>query len=345
MSRTIGFIDVTADRAGARGVPGIDREHRDTRSLSFVLDKATQLEERPVAMLASLLAANGSLTDTLEIFQGNTPMSVLRFLNKPLADRVVCVCLETGLTAREFAELTLCRLCTLTLKIAAAVLVLATVAFYPLTAEVLAVAIRGKVDNAKVDAEHILYVDRYGFFDVAGGEQVELIVDIDKVALSPLALQKFPLSLSANERDAQAPCDSPDRNFEGLHAVGEDAVVKCDRTQRSEGALRPVVELVSIGNLGNAAHNDLSRERKFLSHIMVGKFVEWKLAKGFMLPRLIADVVTGTIGNHHRRLEGGSLIGIVKEFDFRREFHTLNIEHNFYFVNILKGGKRVSSAP
>ena len=50
MSWTVPFIDTPTGLAGARGVPGIDQEHRHTGQSRFVFDKGSQLEERPTVL-------------------------------------------------------------------------------------------------------------------------------------------------------------------------------------------------------------------------------------------------------------------------------------------------------
>ncbi len=102
MGFTIVFINTATDRAGATGILWIDQDYRHTSSFCLVLDKVTQLKERPVAMLAPLLAANRyPVTNALQVFQGNCASGALRFLNKPLTDHVVDIGLETKLDVQK----------------------------------------------------------------------------------------------------------------------------------------------------------------------------------------------------------------------------------------------------
>jgi len=78
----IGFVNTTTYGAGSRGIVWINEDHGNTCQFSLIADILSQLVKRPVSVLAPLLATNGSLANTAQIFQSDSSLSVLRFSNK-----------------------------------------------------------------------------------------------------------------------------------------------------------------------------------------------------------------------------------------------------------------------
>ncbi len=215
MGFTIVFINTATDRAGATGILWIDQDYRHTSSFCLVLDKVTQLKERPVAMLAPLLAANRyPVTNALQVFQGNCASGALRFLNKPLTDHVVDTVGNEADVQKSFFQFSFCRFCALALEIPATSLFLRRLrsTMSPLK---FSPSIGCKVDDAKVNAKHIFHIGWFRLFYVASGEQVKLVINADQIALPALAFQKFTLALSTSKRYAQA-SRCPDRHFGGF---------------------------------------------------------------------------------------------------------------------------------
>src|SRR5690606_32887050 len=91
------LLAMSASVAGAAGIAGIDSHHRDTVELSFVFEKAPQLEERPSAHLRPLLFAEPSpITDATEVFNGDAASGVFGAKHKRFADNVILMAAEAG---------------------------------------------------------------------------------------------------------------------------------------------------------------------------------------------------------------------------------------------------------
>ncbi len=189
MIRTVAFINTTAYRAGTRRVAWVHRNKSHACERSLVLDKLAELIKRPVCVLCPLPVPNRyPVSDTLEVFKSNPTPSVLRGLHNTLADAVVGVSLIAMLLARHLAKLALGCLRPLALKIATAVFVLAALVVDCPATILLAIAVGGKIDDAKINAKELSNVIRLWRFDLASNKQVELAVDIAKVGLAPVAI-------------------------------------------------------------------------------------------------------------------------------------------------------------
>lgn len=331
------FIDTATNRTGTRGVSGINQDHRHTCPLCLVIDKLTELVKRPVRVSRPLLGSNRCpVTDALEILKSNPASGVLRLLHDMLADNVVGVLLETSLTARQLAELTLCSLRAFALQISAAVRILAAAVFDRPAAKILAVAVRGQVYNSQVNAQEIINVLFGWRLHVAGSEQVELSVDQTQVTFPALAGEQFPVACTTNKWDNLPSLECPDRDIGLFKAVRQDAVIEGDCAVRPKGALRLSVKFVRIGHFGDTAHNYLRGKEELITNIMVNEFMQWKLTEGFAIPCLIGNVIAGSIRYFQRLPEIGGLFWRGKKFDFRRQFHVLSIAQMSDCFNILR---------
>ena len=87
-----------------------------------------------------------------------------------------------------------------------------------------------------------------------------------------------------------------------------------------EPALGLTVKLISICHFGDTTHNDLGGELKQIPRVSV-QFMVQKLAKGLILPCLLADVVAGNIRYCQRFAQRIRLLWGRQEFDLRGQLH------------------------
>ncbi len=105
LREAVGSIHTTTLRTSPAGITRVNEDHPPPYSFGLVGDVLAQLIERPVTMLASLLATyNRSLADARQIFQGDGSASAYCFFNKLFTDLVVGVLLEACLLPRQFLE-------------------------------------------------------------------------------------------------------------------------------------------------------------------------------------------------------------------------------------------------
>jgi hypothetical protein len=91
--------------------------------------------------------------DALQIFKGNTAMSVLSLRNKPFAYDMVDIPPESGFLARQFFKMSFSRFSSFALKFGFEIVSLCPNLVYLLSRIKLAITVNGKMDNAQVNPQ------------------------------------------------------------------------------------------------------------------------------------------------------------------------------------------------
>jgi hypothetical protein len=106
LGRAIGFVDVPAQLAFARGVAGINKDNSDAGQLCLVLNEGAELEEAPVGVPRPPLSLNRCPAPyAAQVLQGDATSGAFGFLHGLLGDDVVGVALVAGLPPSQAAEL------------------------------------------------------------------------------------------------------------------------------------------------------------------------------------------------------------------------------------------------
>lgn len=303
----------------------IDEHNRHACPFGFVSDALAKLVKRPVSMSRSLLASNLCLTNALQIFKSNCPVSVLRFFNETLTDNVIGVLLETCLLSRKFFEFAFGGLGLFLLQVLSAMLKDAAVAFNVLPAEILPIRSGGYVHNAEINAKNPININRLRCFNIANSKQVELAFDITQVTFPTLPTQQFQLPCTSREGNTLPTVYRPDRNFLRFQFVGKNAIIKGDCPVWLERPLCLAVNPIGIGDLRDATDNYLRCQLEHLLDVVIGEFMQGKLTKGFVFPRLITDVVASSIRHFKSFMKRARLFGRWKEFQLSNQFHISSV--------------------
>ena len=328
MRETIGFINTPTLRTSPAGITRVNEEHPHSYSFGLVSDVLAQLIERPVTMLASLLATyNRSLADARQIFQGDGSASVYCFFNKMFADLVVGVLLEACLLSRQFLEFTFGGSGLLLLQILSAMLELPAIVLDRLTAKILPVAVGGQIDDAQVYSQHAFKIDWLRSFLLTRGEQVELAFDVAQVTFPALALQQFKLSPAGREGDPHPTVYRPEADFLPFQMVGQDATIKGNRSLWLERAPDFPVDLIGIRNLREAPDDDLGAQREHLPRVSIRQLVQLELTERIVFPRLRANVIAGSIRHFECFAKRVRLIGRRQEFQLGDQLHRTSVLH------------------
>ncbi len=308
LSFSITFINTTADIAGLRSVPGVNKDHRHTLTLGFVQDKLGQLMEGPTMQIVTLIAPKPyPSADAFKLFQGNRSICAFGNVYHLLADYVVSVGCKTPFLARQLFEFAPGRLGAnllnfLTLSASPAPDVVEVVASVPL-----AVTGSGDVFDTKINAQNVGDCEGVSFLDFTSSSQIEVATDQQEVAFALLPGKLPMLSAPADERDFQPPLGGPERDVIALKIVAKDASVVGNAAGEPEGTPGLAVELVGVNHLGNTAHSSLGRQLKLLAHVVVDQFVQLVSAKGALLPGQLTDVVASGVGHLKSVAKGGCL--------------------------------------
>ena len=330
---TIRAFEVPAERAPLARVSRVDENHGNSYQRGLVINKSPELEKSPVGFSCLLvlplayrslvpLSASGRYPGhVLEVFKSDCPSGAFRLLNERLGNAVVCIALKPGLTARDLAQLPLCRPGAFLLKITAAVGVLAAVLFDLETAEGFAIAVEGDVHDPEIYSENIDRLHGSGFGDITRRDDVELAPLHLKIDLALSMGEELSLVIAADERDLDAAIDRPD----GDHIVvahPEDTVVEWLRGVGSECVLVLLVPLVARGDLGDAEKNNLRRQTRASANFVVDRFLDRSFSKDLVLPGVGADLATGGVGRSQRFQQGRLLLPGWLELYGSNQLHT-----------------------
>ena len=259
--------------------------------------------------------------DAREFFQGNPAPGAFSLLYDAFADAVVHVGSEATLLARQFLEATLGRFGAFLLQaLAQAMMAMADIVDV-LGRVYLAIGIGGNIDHAKIDTEEAVNVNRIRRFDFARAKQVELTANQAQVAFAAMTAKELKLSSPANERHLLPTIERPDAHLLRIEFPGQHAAVKGDRAIQSKCALMPAVELVGIGNLGDTTDGHLCTKAELIPDVVIDQAMQGKLAKRFLLPGYLADVVASLIGPGVHFVQGLALFVCWLQLGLRRKFH------------------------
>jgi hypothetical protein len=320
---SIGRFNVAAYKATLTGVRRVNSDHGHALKLCFVFDKGSQLCERPIAVLGSVLFAFDPcpLTNSGQVFNRYSSLRVYGSGNKSLADNVVGVGLKTGLLTTKFLQLAPGGLRTLALQFVAHPLMALTILFNRGAREVLAVTGSGDVGHAHIDAKKAINIGGVGRFFFAGSKQVELATNQAKVCFTVLTLQQVSLVVAANEGDSFPASQCPDANELLVGVPTEDSIIVGDAAMQLEGALRFLVQLVPVRNFGDAPHDQLGGQPKVRTNVGVDKLVQVVLSEGLLFPSNIAYLVARFVRPFKRKHQEIVLMFGWLKLHFRRQFH------------------------
>lgn len=278
--------------------------------------------------------------DALEVLKSNTTTGVFGSQYKFFGDTVIFLFGKATFFFTPFFEQAFSRLRALSLQFAAQTGVPFADAVDLLAGIIVSIAVGGNVIHAKVNAKKLVNIFRVGRFDIAGGKQIKLPVDIDEITFSALASQKLPLTFAADKRDVLAPANCPNRDIGTLYIPLQDSAIIRDCAKWLEDALAFFVEFVSVYHFANTAHNHLRRKVKLISNIIVRQVVYGYAAEFSAIPGHLRDIVTGRVSSLKRGFECFRLLCCSEKFDFRGKLHVPNYTTIF---NVLKGGMPHSS--
>ncbi len=324
LSFATAFIHTTAYRTGPGGITGVNFDYGDTNSLSLVRDKALKLIKRPAVQCSSLRLSNRHpITNAVKVFQGNRALCVLSLFDNAFADHVVGVASKTTLFTRQFFELAFSRFGLFLLEFTSQASMPMPDIIDVAAGEGFAIRIGGDVDDSQINAKRACHIYGSGIIYIAGRQQIEVTLKQNEVAFPLLVFEQFPLTLTAGKRRFDPAFKSPDGNGRVDQVVTEQAGIVGNTAGYLKGAPGFLVQFVSVGNLGDTAHNHLSGQIETLPNVIVNSLLELVLAKRLMLPGVITDIITCLVSPFKRLLQEVKLLLSWLELNLCRKFHIL----------------------
>ena len=327
------LVNMSAHRALAAGMTGVNNDNRNAMLAGFVFDKATQFSESPVMQSFPLLFIGLSPSaNMLEVFKAYRALGAFCFGNDATRDVVVNPLLKTALSAAHFLEPSSRGSCSFLLQSGSALLVPLAIGFYVFSAELFARGIRSDVDDPHINPKNPLRSQQIGIVEITDRSDIPASTNEHQIDFAFAVLQQATLMVAANIPDLNASVQRPDRNVVIGNKPKNPLIVGL-RAQRAKNTLRFLIELVGISDFGNTAHGDLRGQVKAIPRRLVDQLVQIKLPERFCVPRLLRNPVTGGVALFQRLLEQFCLFGRRLQFDVSDKFHISSIETLLTLVN------------
>ena len=315
LRRAVTLIDTTAYGASARGVSWVNQFHDHTDEAGLVLDKASELAERPGVMLSPLALANRDpVSDAREVFKGNTATGVFGLRNNPLTEHVVDISGKTCLFARTLYQKPLGCLRAVGLEFPSQFGMAFSQTVHLASGVGFSVGIGGNIDDAKVDAQKALGVVGVWFGGIDHHGQVEGLISEDKVGLPDNAVEsRFLVGTDAHGYEFSSLKGKDGYPVGAL--PGEDTLVIDHGAVGLESVNLGLILAVALDHLTDNPDCHLCRKTIMLTKVAICKVVELHLRGCISLESKLRDVVAGLVESLHRFKQGLILFGVRCEFD------------------------------
>jgi len=333
---SISFVHIITLRTPPGGVPGIDRNHRNTLQKGLVCDKTSQLIERPFSESFPLALSNSySLPDALEIFKGNRPMGAFCLGNNTFGNNVIRVFLESAFTARKFLEMPLGRLRSFLLKSFFQGVYFLPDMIYHLSGERFSIGIGGKIHDAHVNTKKAFGIDGSSIRNIDHDVQEELPSGSREIRLTTHLVPVKGSIVAEDHGKKETPFDRGQLGVRQILKENKLPVIFNSRVLLEKMLAFPI-RLVAVGDLGDGPDNELGLKfRKFFSGIEINKMVQFHLIKCFSLKSLSRNPIAGPVELLHRLKKSFGLFFSRDQFDFQCLFHAIIIGKNITYVKHL----------
>ena len=329
MRLSVGLLDMTTNKASLAGVCRIDNCDRNSCHLCLVCEKAPELGERPVAALGSVLFALNPRprSDAGQVFDGYPALRACGIRNESPADLVVDITLKQLLFTAKPIQLAACGLCPLGLKLNSQPVVLQAVALDHCAGHDLAITRGSDIRFAKVNAKKLIHLLFVWVGNITDGEHVEQIalLAVDQIAFALALLKQLALLVSRQIGHSLSAIDCPDTDLLVAKLPGKNSVVIGYCPMRLERPLDISIQVVGVGNLGNAADHKLRSQARFFSYRAIDEALNVVATKRLSLPCLLAYVVAQSIAVLKRLEKRGVLLRCRLQLDLGDEFHNMTI--------------------
>src|SRR5262245_26969957 len=302
---TIGLLTMPTTAARLAGVGRVDIDHWHARQLRLVGDEGPQLQEGPTVQHSPLAFANRSLrtlTDALEVFEGDPARSAFRRLHDGLANAVVDIAAEPLLAATALADQSLGAFGVLLLELATQAREASThlIDVGMLGAggmvEELTVRRGRQCNHAQVYPQVLAGLVRHEFRHVYRDRQKEggAALAVEQIALPARTLQHTFGMHPEPEGHNHA-------SIQGQEGYPVGCGERADALVVGHGPLQPKrrldlpVALVGFTHLGNGPNRHLRGQSETLPHVIVDQLLQLDLVRLVLLIGHLRYRVAGSI--------------------------------------------------
>ena len=321
----VGFGNAAASRTSSTGVERIDELHRHTDKPAFVGDLGLEILEGPRMQDAPLdFSSPDPSANVGQVFHSHSASGAFSHGANLFGNQMVLLRDKAVFAATKAFENTAGGSRALLLK----ALALAP----PATSHAgnllgvtkgLAIGRLGNVDQTEVYTKPFNRLALPLIGNIDGDVEIEIALPQDQIRLSDGKGQEFAMSFTANERemfDAASYGPNADGGLRQLEV--QDAAIVGNRSMLSEGALRLLVEFVSIGDFGIDADHHLRGEIEFSPNGSIEKPVHREPPKLFGVPCQLRQPVCGSIGAFQCAEKRLGLFSGRQQFDLDGQYHS-----------------------
>lgn len=325
------LVDAPTGATFTRGVAGIDEDNRHTSALRFVNDEAAELGECPVTKPRSLIAASGRnpCADALQILQGQAACGAFSIQNERLRNHVVRVLLVSPLLSGQFAQTAFGGLGSARLQSSPPLGEIAADALDTGAGVRGPVAIDRERDEAEINAKPVLGFEPLGFWNVAGRGEHPLAPHEAEIDLSFAIGHQSLLVLTHRDRHNHTTLDRPDTHSRAIFDEADNSIVIGLCSVGTEMPLGVAVQLVGVGDLGNAPYDGLRGQAEPGPRLDIADLVKCVLPERGFVPRQRRQPVARGVALFERGLQALGLTARRKHLEGSNELHALKYRVSF----------------
>jgi hypothetical protein len=187
----------------------------------------------------------------------------------------------------------------------------------------LAIGIRGDIDNAQIDAEPIMGIFRRRFRDIDNDRQIEHAIAIEKVSLPSQASQAGGLVATKDGLDKDSSSQCQDRDTIQCFP-GEDALIVDNGAMLAKRRLYGPIPLIRFANLCDGSNGQLGGKSEVSSDLMIDELLKFDFVGGALSESHGGDGIARGIEAFHRVEEHPVLVRGWDELNHECQIHVLN---------------------
>ncbi len=310
--RSVSLRYIPTRGAGSGSVSRVNKDHRNTGNLGFVVYEHSEQSKIPGMQAATLSLSNrNSVSNALKIFKCNRPQSVFGLRNKLLGNAMVNILGESSRPAGKLLQVALGRFGSFGLKPGFQRIKSLSGLADLLTGMHFSIRIDSKVLDAEVNSKGSFRVVRSLFVNLYNYAKVEDSVNQDQISLSSDSVKPCFLVFSEFNGNGLSALQRDQRNF--LKSFpGEDTLIIDDSTIKTELWLNGLVSLVGFADLGNGPNRKLGGKTKLISNWIVNRLVDLNLVGTMQSKNSLCYVVARLVkplhcfAEHLMLLRGGT---------------------------------------
>ena len=330
---SVSFLVCSADRAGVACSSRVNRNSWNAHENGFVFNKVPELIESPRAEATTLsFLYRYSLPNALQVFEGNSSLSVKSFSHQTLRDYMVDVFAEPGFFFRESFEVSLRASASAPLQTGFEFTVFSSGMVNLFSRIAFSITVIRKKLQSQIYAKCTNWIKRRLFGSINNYTEVEDSFSEKKVGLSsnPVYTRFLVCSDSYGNFESSIEAEYADF-FESLPA--KDSLVINHSAMLLEGTEFVFVSFVGFNNLAYGPNSHLCAEFVLFSDSVIQDFLENVFVGCFVVVGNFGDVVAGFVEFFHGTRKTVVLFLCWIELYEKRQLHSY-IERTHQCLNV-----------